>query len=274
MSKAVFSEIEVMRKCCEVRGVAKAVRYLVLGLLLCVSGVVGYWFIFGGGGSFFKWGAEVKKLEPDPERYEVLVKDLRRWREDLARRHKAAGTATAREEVEKEARVILESFLPDMMRCWLGTSYDFNGIAEKPGGGGIACGYFVSTILRDAGFRVNRYKLAQQPSGNIMRSFVGKEGCELRVGVNYEEYVDWLEEKDQGIYLMGLDSHVGFVVNVGDGMRFLHSSGIDAAGVVDEGRGDAQSIRWSKWRMLGKFSGDQGVIRTWLKGEEVKVVGE
>ena len=34
---------------------------------------------------------------------------------------------------------------------WKKTAWDFNGTATKPGDGPIACGYFVTTLLRDIG---------------------------------------------------------------------------------------------------------------------------
>jgi hypothetical protein len=274
VSKAVFSMVDEEKNMGEGLGVVRVLKYSICLLILCLLGGAGYWAYCGGKMDFF--GVSFRKSEekfvPDRERYAVMMKDLARWREDLAGRYARARTAEGRGEVEHDARVILEKFLPEMMRCWRGTAYDFNGVAEGPGDGGVACGYFVSTVLRDAGFKVNRYTLAQQPSANIMRSFVEREACELRVGVGYEEYVDWFENQELGIYLMGLDTHVGFVVNEGEGMRFLHSSGIEAAGVVEETRGNANAIKWSNWRMLGRFSGEPKVIRMWLKGEKVQVV--
>jgi hypothetical protein len=201
-----------------------------------------------------------------------LAGELRRWRESLAEDYKKAKTPERRRVIERDARIIVEFMMPEMMRCWLGTGYDFNGTAEKPGQGKIACGYFVSTVLRDAGFRVNRYKLAQQPSQNILRSFLEGEDCLLKVGEEYETYADWVESLDEGIYLIGLDTHVGFIVNRSDGIRFLHSSGARSAGVVEEDRDNAGAIKRSNWRMLGSFSGDSGVIRNWLLGKKVTVV--
>jgi hypothetical protein len=157
------------------------------------------------------------------------------------------------------------------MQCWIGTPYDFNGTAEKPGGGKVACGYFVSTVIRDAGFRVDRYKLAQQPSENIMRTFLRGDVCKLKVGEDFEKYADWVESLDNGVYLIGMDTHVGFIVNRTDGMRFYHSSGWKKRGVVEESRKKAGALRSSNWRMLGGLTADSGVIRTWLKGDKVRV---
>jgi len=235
-----------------------------------------------GGGGWWAWksyGEEMFRIvfereakpEPDAERYATLVSELERWRGDLRKAHAKARTAEERAAVEKDARVILELVMPEMMRCWLGTPYDFNGTAEKPGGGKVACGYFVSTVIRDAGFRVNRYKLAQQPSENILRTFLKSDGCLLKAGQDFESYTKWVEGMEPGVYLMGLDSHVGFIVNGAEGTRFYHSSGWQKRGVVNEAGNKAGALRHSNWRMIGGLTANPEVIRTWLDGEKVRV---
>jgi hypothetical protein len=253
--------------------VKRVLKVILVVMLLSALGGGGWWVWRGyEQGLFGGLVVKVKKPVPDLGRYEILEAELKRWRGDLVEQYRKARSAEDKEKIEYEARVILEMIMPEMMRCWLGTGYDFNGVAERPGGGKIACGYFVSTLIRDAGFKVNRYKLAQQPSENILRTFVGSENCQLRVGEKYDKYADWLEAIEPGIYLMGLDTHVGFVVIEESGMRFLHSSGISKAGVVEESRDQALAIKWSRWRMLGHFTADPRVIRMWLAGENVKVV--
>ena len=250
-----------------------AIKVIVGILVISTVGGFGWWMWRAERQGIFEvLSIREKRPVPDADRYEVLATELRRWRESLAEDYKKAKTPERRRVIERDARIIVEFMMPEMMRCWLGTGYDFNGTAEKPGQGKIACGYFVSTVLRDAGFRVNRYKLAQQPSQNILRSFLEGEDCLLKVGEEYETYADWVESLDEGIYLIGLDTHVGFIVNRSDGIRFLHSSGVRSAGVVEEDRDNAGAIKRSNWRMLGSFSGDSGVIRNWLLGKKVTVV--
>ena len=211
--------------------------------------------------------------KPDPARYAVLSSELERWRTDLAARHKKARTAAERAAVERDARVILELALPEMMRCWLGTPWDFNGTAERPGEGKIACGYFVATVLRDAGFLVDRYKLAQQPSENILRSFLPKDACVLSVGKEYRAFADAVDGEEPGVYVVGLDTHVAFLVVRDGGFRFIHSSGSRPWCVVEEERPAAEVLRRSNWRMLGNLTGNPQVLRRWLKAEKIVVRG-
>lgn len=213
------------------------------------------------------------KPVPDPETNAALKSSLAEWRASLATRYAAAPNDAARREILDDARVLLESSLPAMMRTWLGTPWDFHGTAPQPGDGKIACGYFVSTVLRDAGFKVHRYRLAQQPSENIMRTFLPRSSCKLSAGVDYHLFADALESAEPGIYIVGLDTHVGFVV-VRDGtFRFIHSSGSRPWAVVDESREQAVVLRNSNWRMLGNLTSDREVLRKWLAGTNFPVHG-
>lgn len=211
--------------------------------------------------------------EPDPVAYANLSKDLEQWRLDLAKRHRQAKTAAERAVVENDARVLLEHTLPVMMRCWLGTPWDFNGTAKGPGQGKIACGYFVATVLRDAGFQVDRYQLARQPSGNILQTFLPRNSCTLTVGKEYGVFADDLRKRDPGIYVAGLDTHVAFLVVTAEGFRFIHSSGSSPWCVVDEGQDEAGVLQRSKWRMIGNLTADSSVMRRWLRAEKIAVKG-
>lgn len=251
----------------------KALAKWILGAVL-LSGMVatGWWvWKFQNSGLLeFSILQEIKPA-PDLEKYEVLVAELQRWREDLGAKYREAKTKEQKAAVENDARVILELVMPEMMRCWLGTPYDFNGTAEKPGEGRIACGYFVSTVIRDAGFKVNRYRLAQQPSENILRTFIPRENCILEVGTEFSAYADKVDGMDKGIYLVGLDTHVGFIVNRSDGLKFIHASGLRPWAVVEETRENAGALQRSNWRMIGGLTGEVGVVRTWLGGDKVIV---
>lgn len=251
---------------------------LLLVAVLALTGAAGWWFRaplqawFGSVGGGLELGVR-KTFQPDPKTYAVLVSELARWRNDLAKRHHEAKSDAERLAVEHDARVILEHTLPEMMRCWLGTPWDFNGTASKPGGGRIACGYFVATVLMDAGFQVDRYQLAQQPSGNILRSFLEKDDCELSVGKPYEAFANGMEAAAPGIYLIGLDTHVGFLVRSGKDFRMIHASGSRPWCVVDEGREDAHVLQRSNWRMLGNLTADREVLRRWLRAGKIVVKG-
>ncbi len=135
-----------------------------------------------------------------------------------------------RVEARTEARaVLLDGVRDGLIPHWIGTAWDFNGMSETPGEGLIACGYFVSTVLRDAGLRVQRIRMAQQASAHIAMSF----DDDLRVfrSGDEAEVVESLLAEGDGLYVVGFDAHVGFVVVRDEAAEFCHSTWIDLAGV-------------------------------------------
>jgi hypothetical protein len=243
-------------------------HWILAGLLLVIG--LTAWF---GMPLLRQWApAVLSGPKPDPETYLTLCADLEKRRTGLEKRHRAARTNGERELVESEAREVLEKTLPALMKCWLGTPWDFNGTAPGPGQGKIACGYFVATVLKDAGFRVDRYKLAQQASEHILQTFIDRKSFHLSAGQSYETFVSMLAACQPGICLVGLDTHVGFLLNDGHGFRMIHSSGSQPWCVVDEGRDEAGALKRSSYRLVGNLTADRGVLRKWLRAEPLKVM--
>ncbi len=243
-------------------------------LILLLGGTLGAGWMFRDGIGA-AWGKGLAAIEigtpprrPDPRAYEVAKSEAERWRRDLEKRYRAAPSEADRREVLKEAALFLDAILPDLMSCWLGTPWDYNGTAEGPGEAPIACGYFVATVLRDAGFRLDRYQLARQPSQSILRTFVPRQAMMLRVGVEYDEFADELHQLAPGVRIVGLDTHVGFLIVRPEGFHFVHSSGSEPWCVVDETRARAEVLRRSNYRVHGSLTSDPEIARRWLLGEK------
>ena len=94
---------------------------------------------------------------------------------------------------------------------WYGTDWNFNGTSQKPNEGSIACGYFVTTTLRDIGVDINRVKLAQCASEEMIKKLVSEDNIYRFSNKNIQEFEKTLKEKGNGIYVVGLDHHTGFL---------------------------------------------------------------
>jgi len=210
---------------------------------------------------------------PDAAKYATLAADLERWRVELAGRHAAAANSGEQAQVLAEARGLLEAALPEMMRCWLGTPWDFNGMATTPGEGKIACGYFVTTVLRDAGFQIERIRLAQQPAQLILTTFVPREKLTLRVGASYPDFCREVRALDPGVYIVGLDNHVGFLVLTAQGFEFIHSSGAAPWCVVAEQPAEAAVLERSRYRVLGNLTSQPQLLLDWLQATPLATGG-
>ena len=209
------------------------------------------------------------KITPNPVLYELLKEDVSIRRKRLRKRYEEASTNADRDAALVDARKLLESIAPEMMRCWLGTKWDFNGMTETPGDGKIACGYFVNTILRDTGFNLPRIKLSQQPSQTILRAFVPRTSMTVMSNASYQRFSEDLLSNEPGIYIVGLDNHVGFILHQGSSFRFIHASGRPPWTVVDEPADHAQSLELSKYRVFGNITAEVDTLKKWLTNTPV-----
>lgn len=217
---------------------------------------------------YFKGGSVESEESPDPVAYEQLKTQLANERSQLQQAFINAETAAEQEAVLDDASVLLERMMPQLMRCWLGTPWDFNGTATIPGEGKIACGYYVSVIMRDAGFKVQRIKLAQQPSQRILRTFVPtKKDYWVSGGMPYDEYATRISGKYEGINIVGLDKHVAFVVVKNGELRFVHSGGL-LRKVVDESKEDAHALKVSNYRVIGNLSRNRAMLQKWVLDDD------
>ena len=82
---------------------------------------------------------------------------------------------------------------------------------------------------------------------------------------------DYLESQGDGIFIVGLDSHVGFISVKGDDMAFIHSSYYRPGAMVKCEKIDSKNpLSESKYRVFGKILSDE-MVQKWLSGESYEV---
>jgi hypothetical protein len=158
----------------------------------------------------------------------------------------------------------VEIFSDSFYNYWAKTKWDFNGTSQVPGEGNIACGYFVTTLLKDMGLPVNRVKLAVCPSLQMMKTVAPSQPVLNYSSMSWEAFDQKIRERGKGIYIIGLDFHTGFVINDGNKNWFLHSNYIQRKGVMKELMISSQALRASKTRWLVSLTDGVGVFRNWL----------
>lgn len=149
---------------------------------------------------------------------------------------------------------------------WYGTRWDFYGTSEVPNVGAIACGYFVTTLLRDVGFNLDRYRLAQVPSEILIKSLVTKDLIRRFSNASISSFVENIEAWGRGIYIVGLDNHVGFLSVENKKVYFIHSRYVEPEKVVREIASDSTILQGSKYRVVGKLAGIY-TMGKWLRNE-------
>ncbi|AEA43659.1 hypothetical protein Fluta_1667 [Fluviicola taffensis DSM 16823] len=166
---------------------------------------------------------------------------------------------------EKAASYLLEKITTDFFNQWEGTEWDFNGTTRTPRKGKIACGYFITTLLSDVGFKIPRTKWAQQAS----EYYITRMTADVKRFSNQTpEYMkDYFLKQPDGLYIAGLDSHVGFVYKSGNEVTFTHASYYDPKiGVQTEELIGDNPFAKSAYRVVGRIL-DKEMVRKWILGE-------
>jgi hypothetical protein len=200
--------------------------------------------------------------------YPAVLSAADRERADLAAQWRAARDPQAESKVLDRAsaalaRIVAESILP----AWNGTPWSLGGTALGPGEKPVACGYFVSTALEHAGLRVERRRLGQQAAENIVRTLVPADRVARFRRAPLDLFLHTVAGGGDGVYVVGLDYHVGFLVIEG-GTSFFHHASRQAGQVVREPAVLSRALATSSYRVVGKLF-DRGLARTWLAGSAV-----
>jgi hypothetical protein len=201
------------------------------------------------------------------EGYQEVLDALETRRLELSARYAVAAPAERALVVEEARETVERAVVEELFVAWTGTRWAFHGTTEVPGQGTIACGYFVSTVLRDAGFRVERKRLAQQAAEHIILTLVPSRQVQRYRFRTTEEVVDAVDGWGDGLYLVGLDYHVGFLVRRGDLLEMCHSSYLGTGGVVCEDARTSPAME-SRYRVVGRLLEDP-MMEAWLTGAPI-----
>lgn len=157
----------------------------------------------------------------------------------------------------------------DIIPQWYGTKWSFDGYSEIPKSGSIACGYFVSTTLRDVGLNINRYKLAQKAPYHEAEVIACGTTIETLQDKSKEELKAYfIKNKKDGLYFIGLDFHVGFILKEGQNIYFIHSNYINNSGPIKEKIDDSRVMKSSVYHFCNITHNDV-LLKKWLNNEVV-----
>lgn len=204
----------------------------------------------------------------DTHSYAAAVEKIEERRSNLAKRWNNSRD----KDVEADAHALLLASVEELSGYWLGTRWALGAPqTTQPQIGKVNCGTFVGRILNDAGFRVHVKKLQRQPSQLIIKSFVGGKRVRKFSRASMKKFLAAVREMGPGLYIIGLDFHVGFLLQTEDDLRFIHAS-FETETVVNESAAEANPIKSSQYRVVGKIL-STGNIRSWLGEKSITVKG-
>lgn len=206
---------------------------------------------------------------PTRPSYAETIAQIKERRAALSTRWQPKQRAAA----EAEAHDVLLTSIEGLTEYWLGTRWALGAPQTTvPQSGKVNCGTFVGRVLRDAGFVVNVKKLNRQPSQLIIKSFVGGKRVRKFSNATMKKFMESVREMGPGLFIIGLDFHVGFLLQTEDDLRFIHAS-FETETVVNEPANVAMPITSSKYKVVGKILSPAN-IQSWLGGKKIKVQGD
>ncbi|MBD2766933.1 hypothetical protein IC235_03385 [Hymenobacter sp. BT664] len=212
--------------------------------------------------------APLAQVAPDTAGYPQRLRALAQRRTALATRYQQADTGPEKAALQRQARQLLITALhTDIWPTWYGTPWAFYGTTQTPQRGSIACGYFVTTTLRDAGIRLERVALAKTTSESLVKNLTDEAHIHRYSLVPQRSFVQQVQQLGDGLYVVGLDFHVGFLLVDKGEVRFIHSTYLGESTVVDEEAATAPALR-SNYRVVGCLSADPHFIESWLKQKQ------
>lgn len=170
------------------------------------------------------------------------------------------------------ADVLVNKIIPH----WLGTPWSFEGHTSIPRQGEIACGYFVSTTLKDVGFNLNRYKFAQQLPVNEGKTLnLGKPLLEIQNTSTAARIKALNALLSEGVYFIGFDrNHVGFIQKKNGELFVIHSNYIAAKGVEIERIEDSIVFSYYSRIYIAEITTNKELLKKWRNNEIIEIITE
>jgi hypothetical protein len=149
---------------------------------------------------------------------------------------------------------------------WYGTPWSFGGHTAVPNQGKIACGYFISTTLRDMGINLNRYKLAQKsPIDEAKVISCGADIYSVIQESSEKAFADIDRLTQEGLHFIGFDTgHVGYLLKRKGELLLIHSNYFWPASVCIEPLKTSRAFNsFSKFHLVD-ISNNEVLIQRWL----------
>lgn len=210
--------------------------------------------------------------------YDATLLAIEAERRRLAGRYERADSEAHRAAIRAEARTFVTTAIVDeLLPAWLGMPWGLgrNSTANRAHAPGmtVACGYFVSAVLENAGLRVQtRFSYAQAPALQVQRTLAPGSGEVHRYfSVPGETLAAEIAGLGAGLYIIGLSNHIGFVVVDAAGVRLVHASYTGDQVVTSEPLATAQAIANSRAKgyFVSPVMHDDRLADLWLRGAAV-----
>jgi hypothetical protein len=215
--------------------------------------------------------------------FEKTQKEIAQKRRSLLNKYKSAQTAGQRRAILKEAEVyIANRFYTDIAPAWLGTPWTMavindglqpNARVPHEEGKGVSCSWFVVSALENMGLRIgNPGGFAGTIAVHLQRSLSPhKKDFKRFYHVSPTDLKKRMVKWGDGLYIVGLNCHIGFLHVSGNAVTFIHSNYTSPQEVLMEPIDESDAIAFSEdaGYVVSALFKDNRLIHHWLTGTKV-----
>lgn len=175
--------------------------------------------------------------------------------------------------IDEAGKYLFEILLNRIIPFWYKMPWDISGYSNIPQKGSIGCSYFVSNTLLACGFNLNRYRLGQTDPIAASRSLTFTDSVvTYRNKSSMEDLANLiLKSHSDGIYMIGLDIHVGYLLIFKSNLYFIHSSYYYPNGVCMEYFRKSYGISSSSNYYITPITTNQKLIEKWILNEFIYI---
>ncbi|AXG70365.1 hypothetical protein KORDIASMS9_02604 [Kordia sp. SMS9] len=198
--------------------------------------------------------------------YEAIKQSITRDRSYFSKKLRHGKQKT----IDSAAAYLYDKLLNELIPHWYGTPWDFNGHTNIPNSGEIACGYFVSTTLKHLGFKLNRYKMAQQAGLNEAMTLQAKNNLKIYRNISQNDLKTKINQVYRdGLYFVGLSNHVGYVLIKNRELYFLHSSYCDNIVVIEKAA--TSPCFQSDMYVFAEITTNEELVQKWIQNSAIPI---
>jgi hypothetical protein len=206
-----------------------------------------------------------------PPDFDHLVAEIEERRSALGERYRRAPARQRPALLAEARRFVVGTIVDRLFPAWMGTPWGLgpNSNAARPHEPGkvVGCSYFVTGVLQNAGLTLeSRARFAQAPALWIERALL-PAGGEIHRFANLTPAAlrPRIAALGDGLYLVGLDLHVGFLVVRGEEVRVVHASYYPPQAVTSEPLERSAVIAGSRSHVVSRLFGDDRLVALWLR---------
>ena len=208
------------------------------------------------------------------------VERIEAGRKALGERWRAADRDGKRAVREEARAYVVRALTEEIFPAWMGVPWTMAVIRDglKPNarvpwekGRGVSCSWFVVSTLRNAGLRFSSPSAFAGTIAVHLEHSVAPGQIVRKWDITPKELEEKLVAKGPGLWVIGLNCHIGFVHVTEERAFFIHSSYVEPYAVVREPLATSEAIALSEEAgyVLAPLFRDDRLIDHWLQAGAV-----